>query len=219
MHDNWLAQRLMTLIPLWLSLSVHEWAHAWVAWRLGDDTAERMGRLTLNPLAHVDPVGTLLLPLLGIPFGWAKPVPVQPHRFRPTVSMAGGMMLVAAAGPLANLGLAALCVLVEALLVRMQSPLIAPGQPLAMLLPTMFVLNVLLALFNALPIPPLDGSRVVDGLMPQAARGLWTAFCQMGPLLMAAVICLPLVSGRSLFHAPLMAAMRFSRQVIYWLAG
>src|SRR5574340_802071 len=125
-----LQRGLMMLIPLVLSLSVHEFAHAWSAWKLGDDTADRMGRLTLNPLAHVDPVGTLLLPLLGIPFGWAKPVPVQPHRFRPTVNMTTGMMLVAVAGPLANLGLAVLCVLVEALLLRLRSPAIAPGQSL-----------------------------------------------------------------------------------------
>jgi Zn-dependent protease len=219
MHDNWLASRLMTLIPLWLSLSVHEWAHAWMAWRLGDDTAQRMGRLTLNPLAHIDPVGTLLLPLLGIPFGWAKPVPVQPQRFRPSVNMGTGMMLVAAAGPVANLGLALLCVLVEAVLLRMGSPAVASGQPLSMLLHMMLVLNVLLAMFNALPIPPLDGSRVVDGLMPAAGRGLWQAVCRMAPLLLAAVIILPAVSGHSLFRGPLLAVLRFSRQLVYWLAG
>ena len=70
-----LVQRVMHLIPLMLSLSIHEFAHAWSAWKLGDDTASMQGRLTLNPVAHIDPVGTLLLPLLGIPFGWAKPVP------------------------------------------------------------------------------------------------------------------------------------------------
>ena len=102
------------LIPLILSLSVHEWAHAWAAWRLGDDTARLLGRMTLNPIAHVDPLGTLLLPMLGVPFGWAKPVPVNPLRFR-NVSMPIGMMLTAAAGPISNvvlaLGAAALRVL------------------------------------------------------------------------------------------------------------
>lgn len=219
MHENWLAGRLMMLIPLWLSLSVHEWAHAWVAWRLGDDTAQRMGRLTLNPLAHVDPVGTLLLPLMGIPFGWAKPVPVQPHRFRPTVSMTTGMMFVAVAGPLANLGLAVLCVLAEAFLIRIGSPAVAPGQPVANLLHMLLVLNVLLAMFNALPIPPLDGSRVVEGLMPATGRGLWLAICRMAPLLLAAVIILPAVTGHSLFRGPLVAVLRFSRQLVQWLAG
>src|SRR5271157_1843260 len=98
--------RLTFLVPLILSLSVHEWAHAWAAWRLGDDTARLLGRMTLNPLAHIDPLGTVLLPLLGVPFGWAKPVPVNPLRFR-GVSMSIGMLLTAAAGPISNIVLAA----------------------------------------------------------------------------------------------------------------
>ena len=80
----------MVLIPMLLSLTVHEWAHAWSAYRLGDDTASMQGRLTLNPIAHIDPIGTLILPLLGIPFGWAKPVPVNPTRFRRGVGMSTG---------------------------------------------------------------------------------------------------------------------------------
>src|SRR5689334_23219884 len=97
------------LIPLILSLTVHEWAHAYSAFRLGDDTASRQGRLTLNPIPHIDPIGTILCPLLGIPFGWAKPVPVNPLRFNRGVSMRTGMMITAAAGPLSNLVLAVLC--------------------------------------------------------------------------------------------------------------
>src|SRR5262245_7955094 len=94
--SNWLLERVMLLVPLILSLSVHEWAHAYSAHRLGDDTARQEGRLTLNPVAHIDPIGTLLLPLLGIPFGWARPVPVNPIRFRRDVSMRTGMMITAA---------------------------------------------------------------------------------------------------------------------------
>jgi Zn-dependent protease len=94
-----LLARATLFIPLLLSLAVHEWAHAWTARQLGDDTAERAGRLTLNPLAHVDPIGTLLLPLLGIPFGWAKPVPIEPLRFRRDVRLRAGVALTAAAGP------------------------------------------------------------------------------------------------------------------------
>src|SRR5688572_26569558 len=96
----------MMLIPLVLSLTVHEWAHAMSAYRLGDDTAAREGRLTLNPIVHIDPLGTLLLPLMGVPFGWAKPVPVVPTRFRRDVNMSTGMMITAAAGPFSNLVLA-----------------------------------------------------------------------------------------------------------------
>src|SRR5512147_1844508 len=90
-------------ITFLIAFTVHEYAHAWSAYRLGDDTAARMGRLTLNPLAHIDPIGTVLLPLLRVPFGWAKPVPVNPARFRPDVPMARGMMITAAAGPASNI--------------------------------------------------------------------------------------------------------------------
>jgi hypothetical protein len=82
MDPQMIMDRVMLLIPLVLSLTVHEFAHAWSAWRLGDDTAAMQGRLTLNPVPHIDPIGTLLLPLLGVPFGWAKPVPVNPARLR-----------------------------------------------------------------------------------------------------------------------------------------
>src|SRR5579872_3573193 len=107
-HVN-LLHGLMTLVPLVLSLTVHEWAHAYSAFRLGDDTAARMGRMTLNPIPHIDPIGTILLPMLGIPFGWAKPVPITPTRFRRDISMRAGIMITAAAGPLSNLVLAVLC--------------------------------------------------------------------------------------------------------------
>src|SRR5262249_40137549 len=102
----WLLERILYLIPMVLSLTVHEWAHAYPGFRLGDDTAAREGRLTLNPLPHMDPIGTFLLPLLKVPFGWAKPVPVNPLRFRRDVTMRTGMMITAAAGPLSNLALA-----------------------------------------------------------------------------------------------------------------
>src|SRR4051812_7061061 len=95
-------ERAMDLIPLVLSLTVHEFSHAWSAWLLGDDTAALQGRMTLNPIVHIDPVGTFLLPLLGIPFGWAKPVPVNPLRFTRRFSMSTGMMITAVAGPASN---------------------------------------------------------------------------------------------------------------------
>ena len=116
----WLADlilnRAVGFIPVLLSLTVHEWAHAWTAWKLGDDTAKMLGRVSLNPIDHIDPVGTLLLPLLGVPFGWARPVPFNPVRFHSGINMSLGSMLVAAAGPISNLlmavaGCAALAVL------------------------------------------------------------------------------------------------------------
>lgn len=186
--DSPFLERALMLIPLVLSLTVHEFAHAWSARLLGDDTAERMGRFTLNPLAHIDVFGTLLLPLLGIPFGWARPVPVDPSRFRRDVSMRTGWMLTAAAGPLSNLVLAAASALVFGLTWRL-APGYLPANPgLEYFLKIMMVANVGLALFNLLPVPPLDGSRVVEGLLPQKLLGSWQRVLALGPLLLIAVV-------------------------------
>jgi Zn-dependent protease len=183
-----LIQRLFILIPLWLSLGVHEWAHAWSAFKLGDDTAKLQGRMSLNPLVHIDPVGTLLLPLLGVPFGWAKPVPVQPLRFRRSVNMRTGMMIVAAAGPISNVCLAILSFAALGAIYALNVERTLPINGGIQLLRTMVLFNVILAIFNLLPIPPLDGSRIVEALVPNQLRKAWYAFCRIGPLLLMAVI-------------------------------
>lgn len=175
------------MVVLLLSLSVHEFSHAWSASRLGDDTAARMGRLTLNPLAHADLLGTIILPLLGIPFGWAKPVPVNPARFRRDVSMRAGMMITAAAGPISNLVLAVVCSVLFGVAARIAPALIAFETPSRALLVSMISLNVVLALFNLIPVPPLDGSRIVDGLLPLRLRPAWESFSRIGPFLLLAV--------------------------------
>ncbi|WNG41731.1 site-2 protease family protein [Archangium violaceum] len=178
----------MMLIPLVLSLSVHEFAHAWSARLLGDDTAERMGRLTLNPLAHIHPIGTLLLPLLGIPFGWARPVPVDATRFRRDIPMRTGWMITAAAGPLSNLFLAAVSALAFGLTMRWAPDFLLANPGLRSLLGIMVVINVVLALFNLLPVPPLDGSRVVEGLLPQRLLGAWQRVLALGPVLLIGIL-------------------------------
>jgi len=187
-----LISRIASFIPVVLALTVHEWAHARVALHLGDDTALQQGRLTLNPLAHLDPVGTILLPLLGVPFGWAKPVPVDPSRFRPDVTMGTGLLLTAAAGPVSNLILAML----SGAALRLAGGFALALHPAAEFLLTRFtVINLAMALFNLLPVPPLDGSRIVDGLIPFGWRGVWNRFSAFGVFILLAIFVAPQLFG------------------------
>jgi Zn-dependent protease len=188
-------QRLLLLIPvLLLSLTVHEFAHAWAARRLGDDTAERMGRLTLNPLAHADLFGTFILPLLNVPFGWAKPVPVNPARFRQGVNMARGMMITSLAGPFSNLVLGIVSAILLGFVARLAPELGAGGDGrgaahiAAAFLLSMIQMNVVLAVFNLLPIPPLDGSRIVDVFLPARFRGAWETFSRFSMFLLLGLV-------------------------------
>ncbi len=157
-------RELVINIPVFLlALTIHEYAHGWVADRLGDRTARLQGRLSLNPLAHLDPIGTLAIVLIG--FGWAKPVPVD---YRYLQNPRRDMMLIAAAGPASNLVLA---VATTACLrfFPWQSAAAAADWlvvPILLMLRTAVWVNVLLMVFNLMPIPPLDGSRVVSGLLP-----------------------------------------------------
>lgn len=193
-----LLEAVMRIIPLVLSLTVHEFAHAWSAWKLGDDTAAAQGRLTLDPLAHIDPLGSLLLPALGVPFGWAKPVPVNPARFRRDVNMSTGMMLTALAGPLSNLLLAIASAVSYGLIQRFAPDTLASNRGLEIFLAFMLMGNVGLAIFNMLPIPPLDGSRVVEGLLPYRLRGAWEQVVMISPFLLLGVIFF----GRNIISAP-----------------
>ena len=216
--DDWLAARVLLLVPVVLSLTVHEFAHAWTARALGDDTAERAGRLTLNPLEHIDPVG-LLLPLLGIPFGWAKPVPVDPARFSSGVSMEAGLVLTAGAGPLSNLLVAVVATVGMGLWARLDPTAATATGAAWTMLRTIAFLNVLLALFNLLPVPPLDGSRIADGLMPRFLRPAWEAFSNVGPLALLAVLFLPMLAGVSPLAWPMARAHALLDGIFSLLAG
>lgn len=201
-------QRFMLFIPVLLSLTVHEWAHAFAANMLGDDTAKLQGRLSLNPLVHMDPVGTFLLPLMGVPFGWAKPVPFNPLRLK-GVSMRMGILIVAAAGPISNAVIAIASF--AALKVFLSQPDVL-GEGGLFLLMFVFQVNVALCLFNLIPIPPLDGSKIVDGLVPDIARPAWEKFCQLGPILLMGLILAPLL----LHFSPISWAIQHFIALLPW---
>ena len=162
---------LTNYLVLLFSLSFHESAHAWMALRLGDDTAASLGRITLNPVPHIDPFGTVLMPLLqifgGFPvIGWAKPTPYDPGRFRRDVSLRRGHISVAFVGPLSNLLLALAFAVIFAVILRMDVP---PDMKngLYSLMSIGIAMNVALAVFNMLPVPPLDGSHILSWSLPR----------------------------------------------------
>ncbi len=166
--ENQILRAVALLIPMVLSLTVHEYSHAFAAKKLDDPTAERLGRLTMNPIAHIDPIGTIFLPLMGFMFGgfifgWAKPVPVNPVLFTRRLPMKTGMLLVAAAGPASNLIMALIASLLMFLVVHVIGFV---DQAVLFIFVVFIKLNVILAFFNLLPIPPLDGGRILGGLLP-----------------------------------------------------
>ncbi len=192
MNDT-IYQAAALIIPLVIAIVFHEVAHGYVAKLLGDPTAADMKRLSLNPLRHVDPIGTIVLPgflaLIKAPvFGWAKPVPVISERLR---NPRYGMMLVAAAGPGSNLVLAAVGAVLLGLLSRSLSAPPLEGSPLHFLLLNLFnflSINIFLALFNLLPIPPFDGSHIVEGLLPRPLVPAFNGLRRYGFFLVLALI-------------------------------
>lgn len=183
------------LLPLVFAIVLHEISHGWVANAFGDPTAKEQGRLTLNPVRHVDPFGTVILPLIlsmtGAPvFGWAKPVPVRPDRMR---NPRPQMMVVALAGPAMNFLLALLSAVALALLVE-------PGDRsfLAANLLNFMAINVFLGVFNLIPLPPFDGGHVVEGLLPRAALPAYGTVRRFAfPLVIFLLVVLPMLAPRA----------------------
>ena len=189
------------LIPLVFAIVLHEVSHGWVANAFGDPTARDKGRLSLNPIRHVDPIGTVALPLVlaisGAPvFGWARPVPVVARRMRnPRLHM----MLVALAGPGMNLALGILAAIAVAL-VRSIAPADAGlgWEFLFANLVNFLVINIFLAVFNMLPIPPFDGGHVVQGLLPRTLATRYARLARFGfPLVIFLIVILPLISPQA----------------------
>jgi Zn-dependent protease len=168
------------LIAIGLGITVHEFMHAFAANRLGDDTARLMGRLTLDPRAHLDIWGSFLIVLIG--FGYGKPVPVNESRLSPGRI---GLTLVSLAGPLTNVALAA----VAAIPLRFGAADVFGGD-YERILVSVVVFNCLLGIFNLIPIPPLDGSKVVYGLLPPRQAWAWRSYEQYGPFILLAVLFL-----------------------------
>lgn len=174
MSDRWL--NLLILIPvLLISMMFHELAHGWIAYRLGDPTAKNRGRLSLNPIKHLDPLGTAMFIITylfsGFVFGWAKPIPVSPYYFK---DRQRGMAIVGAAGPITNLILAVIFILV----LNWIQPAADSRWFLVFFL--LFQINIVLGLFNLIPIPPLDGSRIVGAFLPRNAYEKWVAVDRYG---------------------------------------
>lgn len=203
MNDTML-QAAALILPLIFAIVFHEVAHGLMARHFGDDTAERQGRLSLNPFKHVDPVGTVILPgilaLAHMPvFGWAKPVPVMSNRLR---NPRRDMMLVGAAGPGSNLIMAAIAAVVLGIVMKPYGGEQEPAGAIGFLVLNLFnfiSINVFLALFNLLPIPPFDGSHIVEGLLPEPMARSYSRFRQVGMLIpILLIIVLPqLIPGFS----------------------
>lgn len=215
MDELTLVQRIVVwLLPVVFAITVHEVAHGWMAKQFGDKTADRQGRLTLNPLKHIDPVGTIIVPGLllitftGFIFGWAKPVPVDARNFKnPKKAMA----IVALAGPLSNLLMAISWALLARVGVAINMEFVS--MPLIYSGVAGITINLVLALINMLPIPPLDGSRILTGLLPDYWAWRYNQLERWGFLILLVLLAtntLGMILGYPLYYA---------QQLFFSLAG
>lgn len=202
-----IGQWIVKIPVLLFAITIHEYAHGRAALWLGDPTAQRMGRLTLNPIPHIDPFGAICLFLFN--FGWAKPVPVDPRYFH---DMRKGTIFMALSGPLANLGTA----LLAGIIIRLFFPL-----PLEVFQPALFFLLIMsigLGLFNLLPIPPLDGSHVLENLLPPRQAQKYREFSRYGPMVLIGVILLDNFAGTGILSSLLLGPMKYLARLFSGIA-
>ena len=212
-------EAVLFLIALILSIAVHECGHAFVADKLGDRTPRYQGRVTLNPLAHADPIGTLIMPLVifftGWPLiGWGKPVMVNPAAFTRKLRMKTAHLLVAAAGPAMNVMLALVITIIFTLLLAVG--VLSPGSPVSQGVVGVIFLNWALAFFNLIPCPPLDGGAVLAGLLPDRYDNVNTFLRQYGFLILIGLL---LTGAVSYFLIPARYITLFFVQLAMAVAG
>ncbi len=188
---------IISLFVVLFAITIHEAAHGWAAYKMGDPTAHALGRITLNPIAHIDPIGTILLPLILVimgapPFGWAKPVPVNPFNLR---NPRRDNLVISAAGPLSNFSVALIAFILlqmlklanpDVLMMRGGTPSLGNG--LFLILYYTILINVILAVFNLIPIPPLDGSGVLMGLISEEAAAKYEQIRPYGFIILILLI-------------------------------
>ena len=217
---TWVFQKLALIPAILIALTFHELSHGFVAYRLGDTTAKSQGRLSLNPLRHLDPIGTLCLLFVG--FGWAKPVPVNPYALHKKPH--SGMAWVAAAGPASNLCMALFggIFLLIYLKIVGYGWLFESGFTLELYLGLFFMyfiqINIVLMVFNLIPVPPLDGSRIVSAFLPSGARVRYNMIERYGTLIMM-LLCVVPIGGTTVIGWILSAPVNFLSDLIYSLAG
>ena len=161
---------ILTLPAVLIAITFHEYAHAFAADKLGDDTPRRQGRLTLNPIAHLDPIGSLMLVFVG--FGWGKPVEINPRNFNRNISMSAGEAIVSIAGPAMNIVLSILFTIIYCAIIKFAPAFVLTqaGAIVAILLQEIVIINVGLGIFNLIPLPPLDGSKILRHFLPYNAK-------------------------------------------------